>query len=272
MFRRVFIAVSLVAGMSLCSISAFAADPGIEQVYAAANAGHLDQAQQMMRQVLHDHPGSGKAHFVEAELLAKQGDLSGARNELTTAERIDPGLPFAKPNAVQELKSLLANDTPRNMVPYVGTTHSRFPFGLIAMLLVGGCIVAYLVRRRSQAVIVQGATGGSSFGYGGYQAGAGSYGNGTAPVGPSGGLGSGIVGGLATGAAMGAGVVAGEALMHRLMDGNHTAQPLSAPIPSGSWDDMQPREQNYDMGGNDFGLNDDTSWDDASSSGGGDDW
>lgn len=276
MLRHVFIAFSLSAAL-LGSASAFAADPGIQQVYAAASSGHLDQALQMMRQVLRDHPDSGKAHFVEAELLARQGDRFGARNELNTAERLEPGLPFAKPSSVQELKSLLTNDAPRssaNTVSYAHTPgHSGFPFGLIAVLLIGGGIAAYFVRRRSQTAIMQHAPGGTSFGYGGTQAGMTPYyGNGPAPMTPGGGIGSGIVGGLATGAAMGAGIVAGEALMHRMLDGgNHAAQPFSAPIPSGNWDDVQPGAQNYDMGGNDFGLNDDTSWDDGSS-GGGDDW
>jgi len=270
MFRHAFTAVALSAGMLLGSASAYAADPGIQQVYAAATAGHLEQAQQMMRQVLRDHPDSGKAHFVEAELLAKQGDLSGARNELNAAERIDPGLPFAKPGSVQELKSLLANDAPRNTafnsVSYANaTSHSGFPFGLIAVLLLGGAIVAYMMRRRSQAVVMQAAPNGNVFGYGGSQPGSNYYGNGPAPMPPG--------GGLATGAAMGVGIVAGEALAHRVFDGgSHTTQPFSAPIPSGNWDDMQPGASNYDMGGNDFGLNDDTSWDDGSAGGGGDDW
>jgi hypothetical protein len=280
MFRHAFTAVALSAGMLLGSASAFAADPSIQQVYAAANAGHLDQAQQMMHQVLRDHPDSGKAHFVEAELLAKQGDLSGARNELNTAERIDPGLPFAKPGSVQELKSLLASATPRNTVSkgvsYANVpSHSGFPFGLIAVLLIGGAIVAYMMRRRSRPVVMHGAPNGNAFGNGAYPSGPAStyYGNGPAPMPQSGGgMGSGIMGGLATGAAMGAGIVAGEALVHRVLDGgSHTTQAFSAPVPSGNWDDVQPGAQNYDMGGNDFGINDDSSWDDGSSSGG-DDW
>lgn len=277
MFRHAFTAFALSAGMLFGGV-ALAADPSIQQVYAAANAGHLDQAQQMMREVLRDHPDSGKAHFVEAELLAKQGDLSGARNELNRAEHLEPGLSFAKPAAVQELKALLGSETPRNTVsnasPAAAPSHSGFPFGVIVVLLVGGALVAYVLRRRTQPVIVQSAPG-NAFGYGGYPSGPAStyYGNGPAPMAPSGGgLGSGIVGGLATGAAMGAGLVAGEALAHRVLDGSsHGTQPLSAPIPTGNWDDMQPGAQNYDMGGNDFGLNDDASWDDGSSPGG-DDW
>ena len=41
----------------------------------------------MMDQVLRDPPNSAMAHFVMAELLAKEGRVSNARFELATAER-----------------------------------------------------------------------------------------------------------------------------------------------------------------------------------------
>jgi hypothetical protein len=288
MLRHTFTAFVFSAGM-LLGTAAYAADPAIQQVYAAAKSGHLDQAQQMMQQVLRDHPDSGKAHFVEAELLAKQGDLSGARKELGAAERLEPGLPFAKPAAVEELKSLLAKEVPADTASGAASyasapARASFPVGLLAVLLFGGCIVAYFMRRRSQALIMQSSASGSAFGYGsGYQSGSTYYGNAPAPSAPSsssapssGGLGSGIVGGLATGAAMGAGIAAGEGLMHRVLDSGHhtTTQPLSTPTPapSGNWADMQPGASSYDMGGSEFGLNDDTSWDDGSSNTSTDDW
>jgi hypothetical protein len=223
----------------------------------------------MMNQVLHDHPNSGKAHFVESELLAKEGRVANARTELATAERLEPGLPFAKPAAVQELKSLLSSDAHHASSAYApSVSHPSFPFGLIALLLAAIALVAFFVRRRSQT-LVQAAPAGASYGYGGYNAGP-TYGNGQAPMAPSGGMGSGIMGGLATGAAMGAGVVAGEALMHRMLDGN--GQPVATQMPSNNWMDVPNDQQSYDMGGNDFGVADDSSWDDGSSSSGGDDW
>jgi hypothetical protein len=93
-----------------------------------------------------------------------------------------------------------------------------------------------------------------------------------APAQPAGGIGSGILGGLATGAAVGAGVVAGEALMHRALDGHRSddgLDRLANPQIGGSQDDSLDKSQ-YDMGGDDFGVSDASSWDD--NSGGGDDW
>ena len=61
----------MVLAFVLASISAQAADPSLNQVYQAAQSGNLGGALGMMDQVLRDHPNSAKAHFVEAELLAK---------------------------------------------------------------------------------------------------------------------------------------------------------------------------------------------------------
>ena len=84
---RHFLAASLCAAVLTFAVSAGPlwaadADPTVHQIYEAAASGHLDQAQQMMDQVLRDHPQSAKAHYVQAELYAKQGQLSLARSEL----------------------------------------------------------------------------------------------------------------------------------------------------------------------------------------------
>ena len=87
-------------------------------------------------------------------------------------------------------------------------------------------------------------------------------------VGPtaSSGIGSGIMSGLATGAAVGAGMVAGEALMHHFTDGNRHDMVDTAPTRN-DW----VSSPNDAVGGTDFGIADNTSWDD-NATGGGDDW
>jgi len=81
--------------------------PTVDQVHEAARSGHLDQAQHMMDQVLSAHPKSGTAHFVQAELYAKEGNVTAARSELRIAEGLDPGLPHIAPQSLQALKSEL---------------------------------------------------------------------------------------------------------------------------------------------------------------------
>lgn len=237
---------------------AFAADYTVHDVYQSAEAGHLQEAQTMMQQVLRDHPESAKAHYVEAELYARSGQLDYARRELKTAKRLDPTLGFAKQDAVEALQARLSVGALGNSF----ASRSGFPWGY----LIGGlgliAVIAMALRALMQRTAVPVA---SSYGpgpsYGTYSPG---------PGAPSGGMGSGILGGLATGAAVGAGIVAGEALANRFMEGGHSTEHLSAAQlgttqPAADWGD--------NMGGNDFGLNDNSTWDDAS--GGGDidgDW
>ncbi len=236
--------------------------PSIDQVYKAAQSGNLNEAQRMMDVVLAQHPDSAKAHFIEAELSAKQGQMDKAASELGKAEELKPGLPFAKPEAVQELKSRIS-ERHTNAMPVAQPASSGFPWGML--FVAGGAIaILFLIMRaisaRNAVSSYQPAQrygqpyGGSGPAYGA------PYGQ---PYGgaPGGGMGSGIMGGLATGAAVGAGMVAGEALAHHFMDGNSSGGSSGNNITpvSDSWNDTPDN-----MGGNDFGIADDSSWGDSS--------
>ena len=274
MLRRTLFALTLLTSLALAGWNAFAADPTLHEVYQAAEAGNYREAQAMMDQVLRDHPNSAKAHFVEAELLAKQGRLAEARGELATAERLQPGLPFAKPGSVEELKARLASSYPvRQPVTSAPTAATGFSWG--PLLLVGGLVVLVVfVVRMLRARSPSGVQGAGLPSYGGGAAAAQPNGTGAMdPVQPAAGIGSGILGGLATGAAVGAGVVAGEALMHRVLDGHRSDDGLDRLANTqigATQDDLFDKSPN-DMGGADFGVSDASSWDD-NSSGGGDDW
>jgi predicted Zn-dependent protease len=109
--RKLALASALPLALALSAVvsaPAMAADPTADQVYSAARSGHVDDALTQMQQVLKDHPGSAKAHFVEAELLAKANRLAEARTELAKAEQLQPGLPFVSQHAVTALKAQLA--------------------------------------------------------------------------------------------------------------------------------------------------------------------
>jgi len=245
--------------------AAAAAEATLSQVYEAAHAGRLNQAQSMMTEVLRDHPNSAKAHYVEAEILARQGHSGQAQSELDRAEELAPGLPFASPTSLRELRGRIAAlNAPQapaamNVVPAIvpAAHESRFPWGLILIVLAGGLIVYLWMRaRRNAAVAPYGAVPGS----GGVGAPS------MAPMG--GGIGSGIVGGLVTGAALGAGLVAGEALAHDLMGGHNSGRDLPS-------SDSPARLADDNLGGQDFGVNDAGSWDAGGGDfggGGGGDW
>ena len=267
MKRTTAIGLMMLASVTLSSFPALAADPTLHEVYQAAGAGNLKQAESMMDRVLHDHPNSAKAHFVESQLLAREGRLDSAKSELATAERLEPGLPFAKQESVRELKARINAPAPSASSFAPGVPAQSAPNVPWGMLLLGGLLVAaivFFIRSLKRQSVISSA-GATAYGYGGGMAQP--YGTGgMGPMNPpSGGMGSGILGGLATGAAVGAGVVAGEALMHRVLDGGqHGGAPLMDPV-------NYPTQSDYDMGGSDFGIADGASWDDASA-GGGDDW
>lgn len=271
---------------------ALAQDATVHQVYQAAEAGNFTEAQAMMDKVLKDHPNSGKAHFVQAELFAKQGKTADATRELATAERLAPGLPFAKPEAVQHLRQRLDPAQPKTRmvtpnlnapaVNYaagaaVPAASSGMSMGTILLVVALVIFAIFMVRKLMAPKVPAGYPGGAT-GYGGGMQGNPAYPQYGQPGagGTGGGIGSGIMGGLATGAALGAGMVAGEALMHRFTDGDRNRASDSgnqiAPTDNGlfSSDSLNTPD---DMGGTDFGLNDSGSWDDGGGGGGGgDDW
>jgi uncharacterized protein len=277
---RNLVAGSLVAAalsFGLAGVPAFAADadPTVQQIYDAARSGHLDQAQQMMSQVLRDHPESSKAHYVQSELYAREGNLGLARSELARAEQLDPGLTKENPRSVQELKTQLGL-VRRNEGSFGGMTSApastHFPWGTVVILALVVGVFWMLFRRRSTYVQYPagGAPGGTGYGPGGYAGPGPGYGG---PGGVAGGgIGSNIAGGLAGGLAAGAGIVAGEELAHHFLDGDRRPG-LPPSSDDGSFGSGNP---NSDMGGSDFGVNDPGSWDDGSSGGGGggggDDW
>jgi len=273
MLKNVSCGLVMLAAMLFSGGVVFADDsPTLDQVYQAARSGRMEEAQRMMDKVLKEHPTSAKAHFVEAELLAKQGQMIRADDELKEAERLKPDLSFANPQAVQELRSRIAathrvSQSPAPAVSYQAEQGNSFPWGLL-LLGLGSIAVIVLIMRainsRNSAVFP-----------GGYQPGMQPgmqnmpnspmpmqpYGGGMGPMGGvGGGMGSGIMGGLATGAAVGVGMVAGEALAHHFMDGGHSEAGNVAPV-ADSWGGSS----NSNMGGADFGIADNSSWSDSSS-------
>ena len=266
-------------------------EPTMDQVYAAAKSGQLDKAQTMIQQVLIGHPNSAKAHFVQAEIAARQGQMPRAREALATAEKLAPGLPFAKAESVQALRMQLAGTV--SAAPAAATVAApaaapapaakSLPWGLI--LLLGGAGIAlliFLVNRAARPrpsvfgtglpVVNAGLNGPQTFGnqapvpygpQGGAPYGQQPYGAQYAPnQGP--GMGGRIMGGVATGLAVGAGFMAAEAIGRNLMggeQGKEASPPAAAPETH-----YAPPDVNADMGGQDFGIQDSGSWD----SGGGD--
>ncbi|MDD5051871.1 MAG: tetratricopeptide repeat protein [Sulfuricurvum sp.] len=234
--------------------------PTVHQIYQTAQSGDLNKAHSMVQAVLKVHPESAKAHYVNAEILVREGNINEAKSELELAQKLSPDMSFAKPQSIHALEERLAGKNINNAgFPLAQTKDKPFPW-MMLILGVGALLFIVMIVRSisSRNAYVAGSNSNmpSSNAY---------PNNGFAPyTAPSGGIGSNIASGLAAGAAAGVGMVAAEELMHHFMDdSSNTSSTFSN-------DDIQP--SNDDMGGVDFGVSDSSSWDDLSTSGGDDTW
>lgn len=274
-------------------------EPTIDQIYQAANGGRIDEARSMIDQVLKNHPKSAKAHYVKAEIAARQRQPSVAQEELGAAERIAPGLPFAKPESVQALRTQIehqssARSQPRANALGMGTPAAPessgrpaapgLPWGKIILGLAVALGIMALLRRRTPPMTTAGTPtpyeGGAS-GSAGASGPGGAYGPGYGGPGMQPGMGGGYAPygqppsmastlgrGLATGLAVGAGAVAAQEIGRRLFD--HHGNPIPPDASAGSFGMDPAAMDNVDLGGNDFGINDAGSWDDGGGLDGGD--
>jgi hypothetical protein len=253
----------------LCAGAAFAQpDATLGQVYEAERTGHLDEAQRLMQPVLRNHPNSAKAHYVEAELLAQRNHRAEARDELAAADRLAPGLPFARPDAVQSLRRELAeparggNESGALKEGSTPAAPGSRPWGVL-IAIAGGAIAAWaLMRLGKPASAPAPASFGSPYGAATLNprwpgAGAG--------ITPDASFGGPLARGLATGLAVGAGMAAAEALGNRVLgrSGDAVHEPPSqrhahsGPTPDGP--NTRP-----DVAWHDFGIDDGSAWDASS--------
>jgi uncharacterized protein len=247
--------------------------PTIHQVYQTAQAGHLDDAQHMVDQVLKAHPESAKAHFVNAEILVRQGNMANAKSELALAEKLSPGLPFAKPESVENIKQRISEKGSTESMNTASTQSGQsidktFPW-MMLVIGIGAVLLIWMVlrsvfSRRAETYPSQNNGGYSSTAGRGYPIGSGNpagFGGGQPyPAQTGGGIGSGIASGLATGAAAGVGIVAGEALMHHFMDGSTNETMNNAPYGNNN------NQLSNTIDDPDFGVSDSSSWDNDSTS------
>jgi uncharacterized protein len=298
--RWLVMACMLISGLAMAQ-----SEPSLKEVYATAQAGKLDQAQLMMQQVLVAHPESAKAHFVQSELYVRQGNLSRARDSFVKAEKLAPGLPFAKPDAVQALRARLSSNASSGLtanapvpsaapaMPSAIAPQQSSSWLMPAALAAAVIALGYFFFRKKAPAQNYGqpayATGNGNFANGpnGANGANGALATMQPPFGqpqygapgysqPAGnGLGGKIMGGVATGLAVGAGVIAAEAIGRNLMGGHNTNNATSDT--NNNWgNNMAPSSNNFDMVGQNFGVNDTSSWEDAASAdfnaGGGGDW
>ena len=231
----------------------------------------------------------------------RDNDLATARSELQQAERLAPGLPFVRPEAVAALRSRLDTIPPSTTAQGTGMGHpdtqamgsppqqaapAQGGFSLASLLvpalLVGGAMMLFRRRRTSGGMgMPQGPRADPGiFGrratfppqhpqqyphqyprQGGVYPGD--------PYAHRGGLGSSLGRGVATGLAIGAGAVAAQEIGRRMFD-QDDSRAGQEPALGGQADSQLARDAGlggmdptlHDMGGRDFGIADDgAGWD-----------
>jgi hypothetical protein len=114
LMKRWLLAMSLVLLASVAQ-----ALPTVGDVEAEVQKGNYAQAQSMMHEVVVAKPGSAKAHYLYAEILAHNDDFVQASQQAGLARQIDPSLKFTEPEKFKAFEQLLdreaqrANRTPR---------------------------------------------------------------------------------------------------------------------------------------------------------------
>lgn len=217
--------------------------PSVDEVQAATQRGDYVAAEKMMREVVAAKPGSARAHYVLAEILAHERQFTEAQEQARKARSLDPSIKFTDPTRFKAFEELLAREQRgQSAPPRLSSADAGLPAalprpapapapaqasggGVPVWLLLGGAVVfilaaaAWMRRRAADAATVVypapapaygGAAGGA---YGGGYGAAPAPGYGYAPQAPAP-SGPGLMGvGLAAAGGVAAGMLA-EKLLH----------------------------------------------------------
>ena len=216
--------------------------PTVDAVQAEVQRGNYAQAEVMMQDVVAAKPGSARAHYIYAEILAHNKRFDQAAKETARARQIDPAISFADAAKFKSLESLLEREQqaakPRTApmtaaAPAPASLRTASPAqpsgGVPTWVWVLGlagiaAAVWMLVTRRQQAAAMPMARTASPMGANAAAGYAPGYGAGAAPgYGPGPGYGqqpSGGMGLMGIGLAAAGGVAAGM-LAERMLHGGH---------------------------------------------------
>lgn len=293
MIRRLCVAAALAWASTLAL-----ALPTVQQVEGEVAQGRYAQAETMMAEVVAAKPGSARAHYVYAEILARNELFARAAEQARLARTLDPSLAFAgsadtfraferqlerarssgaiarSPSVATPAEtstSTVAAPT-RAAVPAAESAASGVPSWLWGL---GFAVVAVLLWRAISRRPAAAASGAASMAPGAMAANP-SYGaagvppGAVAPVGRGGGL---LGAGLAGAGGFAAGMMV-DRMLHR-GDGEHGVDHLAGlgPDAGSSFDeagtDLASRSVDFGTGGNDWGGDAGGSSDGSGDGGGG---
>ena len=91
--------------------------PSVPDVEAQLDKGNTAQAESMMREVVAAKPGSARAHYIYAEILAKNAKFADASREAALARQNDPQIRFTKPDQFRSFEQMLEREQQRVRTP-----------------------------------------------------------------------------------------------------------------------------------------------------------
>jgi len=150
-------------GAAMCfSALASAASPTEQQVQAALSRGDYAGAQQMLAEVVQDHPRNARAHYLYAQVLDRNGHATDALAQLNLAHQADPAMSFTQPSRLATVEQHIRADAARSggmsantapvqtaaapmMAPPVQQHSGTSPLSWLAIILVLAAVVGILV-------------------------------------------------------------------------------------------------------------------------------
>jgi hypothetical protein len=77
----------------------------LREIRQATRDGDIQRAKTLLDDLLQRQPDNAQAHFMKAQMAVRDKDAATARSELATAEKLAPGLPFAREEQVTALRT-----------------------------------------------------------------------------------------------------------------------------------------------------------------------
>ena len=99
--------------------------PTNQEVEAAVQAGKYSQAESMMSDVVAAKPGSARAHYVYAEILARNANFAKAITEAKKARELDPTIAFTQSEKFEAFERMLVREQAQAQNPRTQNTPSN---------------------------------------------------------------------------------------------------------------------------------------------------
>ena len=115
---------SIVGWVLVVACAAAWALPTNQEVEAAVQSGKYAQAETMMSEVVAAKPGSARAHYVFAEILAHNAQFTKAAVEAKKARELDPKIAFTQPDKFEAFERMLVREQAQTQTPRAQSTPS----------------------------------------------------------------------------------------------------------------------------------------------------